>query len=174
MNIRHIPCIDVSQVLNTVFWLGKAASGCASYSGPTLNLKEFEGLLAQMKMVSEHSEEDRAGRGRRGRKTDNGVVVVWGMDLLVSCLCWGAGETHEAGNTFLFLLYHSYSYFRERQKRGAGYDLRKKIGSAHFIYWINWKFIQTVYFYCLGFLGKTVSFAFSLLFNQLLNPCIVL
>lgn len=47
------PCICISQVLNTVFWLGKAASGCASYSGPTLNLKEFEGLLAQMKLVSE-------------------------------------------------------------------------------------------------------------------------
>ena len=45
-------------MLNTVFWLGKAASGCASYSGPTLNLKEFEGLLAQMKVVSEHSEEE--------------------------------------------------------------------------------------------------------------------
>lgn len=37
-----------------MFWLGKAAGGCASYTGPTLNLKEFEGLLAQMKLVSEH------------------------------------------------------------------------------------------------------------------------
>ncbi|XP_044046326.1 LIM and calponin homology domains-containing protein 1-like isoform X10 [Siniperca chuatsi] len=43
----------LKNVLNTVFWLGKAASGCASYSGPTLNLKEFEGLLAQMKMEAE-------------------------------------------------------------------------------------------------------------------------
>lgn len=50
--------MNVPQVLNTVFWLGKAASGCASYSGPFLNLKEFEGLLAQMRVVSEHSEED--------------------------------------------------------------------------------------------------------------------
>ena len=58
------PSVGLSQVLNTVFWLGKAASGCASYSGPTLNLKEFEGLLAQMKLVSEQSEKDRAGRGR--------------------------------------------------------------------------------------------------------------
>lgn len=58
------PHINVSQVLNTVFWLGKAASGCASYSGPSLNLKEFEGLLAQMKVVSEHSEEDRVGGGQ--------------------------------------------------------------------------------------------------------------
>ncbi|KAK7929134.1 hypothetical protein WMY93_005529 [Mugilogobius chulae] len=43
----------LKNVLNTVFWLGKAASGCASYSGPTLNLKEFEGLLAQMKVSSQ-------------------------------------------------------------------------------------------------------------------------
>lgn len=43
------------QVLNTVFWLGKAANGVASYAGPSLNLKEFEGLLAQMKVVSGRS-----------------------------------------------------------------------------------------------------------------------
>lgn len=72
--------MDVSQVLNTVFWLGKAASGCASYSGPTLNLKEFEGLLAQMKVVSKQSEEDRAGRGRSWRQTDSGAEEVRGMD----------------------------------------------------------------------------------------------
>lgn len=45
--------MSACQVLNTVFWLGKAASGCPSYSGPNLNLKEFEGLLAQMKLVSQ-------------------------------------------------------------------------------------------------------------------------
>lgn len=64
MNEYHQnPNIHVPQVLNTVFWLGKAASSCTSYSGPTLNLKEFEGLLAQMKVVSELSEED-SERGR--------------------------------------------------------------------------------------------------------------
>lgn len=52
-------------MLNTVFWLGKAASGCASYSGPTLNVKEFEGLLAQMKVVSEHMEEWEIATWRR-------------------------------------------------------------------------------------------------------------
>lgn len=58
-------------MLNTVFWLGKAASGCASYSGPTLNLKEFEGLLAQMRVVSKHSsEEDGAGEEGKERETD--------------------------------------------------------------------------------------------------------
>ncbi|XP_041838657.1 LIM and calponin homology domains-containing protein 1-like isoform X2 [Melanotaenia boesemani] len=45
----------LKNVLNTMFWLGKAASGCASYSGPTLNLKEFEGLLAQMKVENEET-----------------------------------------------------------------------------------------------------------------------
>ncbi|KAG8516538.1 LIM and calponin homology domains-containing protein 1, partial [Galemys pyrenaicus] len=37
------------NVLVTIYWLGKAANSCASYSGTTLNLKEFEGLLAQMR-----------------------------------------------------------------------------------------------------------------------------
>lgn len=57
--------VSPPQVLNTVFWLGKAASGCASFSGPTLNLKEFEGLLAQMKVVSGPGEEDTGGRDRQ-------------------------------------------------------------------------------------------------------------
>lgn len=75
MNIHQSLYIYVSQVLNTVFWLGKAASGCASYSGPTLNLKEFEGLLAQMKVVSVHGgEEDRA---RRGDRQTERQIVVW-------------------------------------------------------------------------------------------------
>lgn len=60
------PHINVRQVLNTVFWLGKAAGGCPSYSGPSLNLKEFEGLLAQMKVVSEHRAEDIGGRRGQG------------------------------------------------------------------------------------------------------------
>lgn len=42
----------VSQVLVTIYWLGKAANSSASYSGTTLNLKEFEGLLAQMRKVT--------------------------------------------------------------------------------------------------------------------------
>lgn len=40
-----------TQVLITIYWLGKAANSCTSYSGPTLNLKEFEGLLAQIQKV---------------------------------------------------------------------------------------------------------------------------
>ncbi|XP_035765987.1 LIM and calponin homology domains-containing protein 1-like isoform X6 [Neolamprologus brichardi] len=53
-NLKDSDCNrKLKNVLNTVYWLGKAASGCASYTGPTLNLKEFEGLLAQMKLESE-------------------------------------------------------------------------------------------------------------------------
>ncbi|XP_070684312.1 LIM and calponin homology domains-containing protein 1-like [Pempheris klunzingeri] len=56
-NLKDSDCNrKLKNVLNTVFWLGKAASGCASFSGPTLNVKEFEGLLAQMKVVSEHGD----------------------------------------------------------------------------------------------------------------------
>ncbi|XP_010010243.1 PREDICTED: LIM and calponin homology domains-containing protein 1-like, partial [Nestor notabilis] len=39
----------LKNVLVTIYWLGKAANNCTSYSGSTLNLKEFEGLLAQMR-----------------------------------------------------------------------------------------------------------------------------
>ncbi|XP_074485575.1 LIM and calponin homology domains-containing protein 1-like isoform X6 [Sebastes fasciatus] len=53
-NLKDSDCNrKLKNVLNTVFWLGKAASGCTSYSGPTLNLKEFEGLLAQMRVETE-------------------------------------------------------------------------------------------------------------------------
>uniref|UniRef100_H3DMT7 LIM and calponin homology domains 1a n=1 Tax=Tetraodon nigroviridis TaxID=99883 RepID=H3DMT7_TETNG len=53
-NLKDSDCNrKLKNVLNTVFWLGKAAGSCASYSGPSLNLKEFEGLLAQMKVESE-------------------------------------------------------------------------------------------------------------------------
>lgn len=39
------------QVLITIYWLGRAANSCTSYNGPTLDLKEFEGLLSQMRKV---------------------------------------------------------------------------------------------------------------------------
>uniref|UniRef100_A0A087XUQ6 LIM and calponin homology domains 1a n=1 Tax=Poecilia formosa TaxID=48698 RepID=A0A087XUQ6_POEFO len=53
-NLKDSDCNrKLKNVLNTVFWLGKAASGCPSYTGPNLNLKEFEGLLAQMKLESD-------------------------------------------------------------------------------------------------------------------------
>lgn len=84
MNIHH----HVPQVLNTVFWLGKAAGSCTTFSGPSLNLKEFEGLLAQMKVVSG------LGEDKREEHADRGVEEVRGIHLFVSCLCWNAGHTH--------------------------------------------------------------------------------
>lgn len=89
-----------------MFWLGKAANGCASYSGPSLNLKEFEGLLAQMKLVSEHN---------GGGQTESGVEEVRGMDLLVSCLCWSAEQAHKTPQLLLF----------GGEKKGC--ELRKKV-----------------------------------------------
>ncbi|XP_055079719.1 LIM and calponin homology domains-containing protein 1-like isoform X2 [Periophthalmus magnuspinnatus] len=65
-NLKDSDCNrKLKNVLNTVFWLGKAASGCASYSGPTLNLKDFEGLLAQMRVDSEESGESSQKRSVR-------------------------------------------------------------------------------------------------------------
>lgn len=51
-------------------------------------------------------------------------------------------DTRDRRQTFLFLLHRSYFYFRERQKRQTGSELRKKIDCADFIYWINWKSVQ--------------------------------
>ncbi|XP_056892854.1 LIM and calponin homology domains-containing protein 1-like isoform X5 [Takifugu flavidus] len=65
-NLKDSDCNrKLKNVLNTVFWLGKAASSCTSYSGPALNLKEFEGLLAQMKVESEEGGEGPQKRGVR-------------------------------------------------------------------------------------------------------------
>ncbi|XP_062420649.1 LIM and calponin homology domains-containing protein 1-like isoform X2 [Pungitius pungitius] len=65
-NLKDSDCNrKIKNVLNTVFWLGKAASGCASYSGPTLNLKEFEGLLAQMQVDCEEGGDASLKRGVR-------------------------------------------------------------------------------------------------------------
>lgn len=46
-----VPSWFLMQVLITVYWLGRAANSCTSYSGPTLDLKEFEALLSQMQKV---------------------------------------------------------------------------------------------------------------------------
>ncbi|CAL1600908.1 unnamed protein product [Knipowitschia caucasica] len=55
-NLKDSDCTrKLKNVLNTVFWLGKAASACTPYTGPTLNHKEFEELLAHMKLESEES-----------------------------------------------------------------------------------------------------------------------
>ncbi|XP_037531085.1 LIM and calponin homology domains-containing protein 1 isoform X2 [Nematolebias whitei] len=43
----------LKNVLITIYWLGRAANSCTSYNGPTLDLKEFEGLLSQMRKEAE-------------------------------------------------------------------------------------------------------------------------
>ncbi|XP_075715537.1 LIM and calponin homology domains-containing protein 1 [Rhinoderma darwinii] len=59
------------NVLVTVYWLGKAANSCASYSGNHLDLKEFESLLAQMR--KENEEIDSPKRSIR----DSGYIDCW-------------------------------------------------------------------------------------------------
>ncbi|XP_033941735.1 LIM and calponin homology domains-containing protein 1-like isoform X7 [Pseudochaenichthys georgianus] len=72
-NLKDSDCNrKLKNVLNTLFWLGKAASGCASYSGPTLNLKEFEGLLAQMRL-----ETDESGDGSQKRSVRDSGYDCW-------------------------------------------------------------------------------------------------
>ncbi|XP_070253645.1 LIM and calponin homology domains-containing protein 1 isoform X5 [Myotis yumanensis] len=61
----------LKNVLVTIYWLGKAANSCASYSGTTLNLKEFEGLLAQMR--KETDDIDSPKRSIR----DSGYIDCW-------------------------------------------------------------------------------------------------
>ncbi|XP_067312847.1 LIM and calponin homology domains-containing protein 1 isoform X8 [Pseudorasbora parva] len=43
----------LKHVLITLYWLGRAANSSASYSGPTLDLQEFEELLSQMRREAE-------------------------------------------------------------------------------------------------------------------------
>uniref|UniRef100_A0A8C5PQY2 LIM and calponin homology domains 1 n=1 Tax=Leptobrachium leishanense TaxID=445787 RepID=A0A8C5PQY2_9ANUR len=59
------------NVLVTVYWLGKTANSCISYSGNQLDLKEFEGLLAQMRKENEELESPK--RSIR----DSGYVDCW-------------------------------------------------------------------------------------------------
>nr|XP_021141656.1 LIM and calponin homology domains-containing protein 1 isoform X7 [Columba livia] len=61
----------LKNVLVTIYWLGKAANNCTSYSGSTLNLKEFEGLLAQMRKETEDIESPK--RSIR----DSGYIDCW-------------------------------------------------------------------------------------------------
>ncbi|CAG04662.1 unnamed protein product, partial [Tetraodon nigroviridis] len=61
----------LKNVLITIYWLGRAANGCTSYSGPTLDLKEFEGLLSQMRKEAEETESPK--RNIR----DSGYIDCW-------------------------------------------------------------------------------------------------
>nr|XP_023647967.1 LIM and calponin homology domains-containing protein 1-like isoform X2 [Paramormyrops kingsleyae] len=56
-NVRVSDCSKkLKNVLITIYWLGRAANSFTSYSGPTLDLKEFEGLLSQMRKEAEVTE----------------------------------------------------------------------------------------------------------------------
>ncbi|XP_019381586.1 PREDICTED: LIM and calponin homology domains-containing protein 1 isoform X2 [Gavialis gangeticus] len=61
----------LKNVLVTIYWLGKAANSCTSYNGAALNLREFEGLLAQMRKETEDIESPK--RSIR----DSGYIDCW-------------------------------------------------------------------------------------------------
>ncbi|XP_057186773.1 LIM and calponin homology domains-containing protein 1a isoform X5 [Triplophysa rosa] len=63
----------LKNVLITIYWLGKAANSCATYNGPTLNLKEFEGLLSMMRKECVSEELDSPKRSIR----DSGYIDSW-------------------------------------------------------------------------------------------------
>ncbi|XP_043826372.1 LIM and calponin homology domains-containing protein 1 isoform X4 [Dromiciops gliroides] len=70
--VKSIDCSrKLKNVLVTIYWLGKAANSCTAYSGTTLNLKEFEGLLAQMR--KETDDIDSPKRSIR----DSGYIDCW-------------------------------------------------------------------------------------------------
>uniref|UniRef100_A0A8C4UEW0 LIM and calponin homology domains 1 n=1 Tax=Falco tinnunculus TaxID=100819 RepID=A0A8C4UEW0_FALTI len=72
VTIKNTDCSrKLKNVLVTIYWLGKAANSCTSYSGSTLNLKEFEGLLAQMRKETEDIESPK--RSIR----DSGYIDCW-------------------------------------------------------------------------------------------------
>ncbi|XP_051754967.1 LIM and calponin homology domains-containing protein 1a isoform X4 [Ctenopharyngodon idella] len=63
----------LKNVLITIYWLGKAANSCATYNGPTLDLKEFEGLLSMMRKECVNEELDSPKRSIR----DSGYIDSW-------------------------------------------------------------------------------------------------
>ncbi|XP_062865274.1 LIM and calponin homology domains-containing protein 1a isoform X2 [Trichomycterus rosablanca] len=63
----------LKNVLITLYWLGKTANVCEAYSGPTLDLKEFEGLLSMTRKDCINEESDSPKRSVR----DSGCVDNW-------------------------------------------------------------------------------------------------
>ncbi|KAG7328969.1 hypothetical protein KOW79_007143 [Hemibagrus wyckioides] len=61
----------LKNVLITIYWLGRAANSSATYNGPTLDLREFEGLLLQMR--KEVEDWDSPKRSIR----DSGYIDCW-------------------------------------------------------------------------------------------------
>ncbi|KAM4809255.1 LIM and calponin homology domains-containing protein 1 isoform 2-T2 [Rhinophrynus dorsalis] len=70
--VRTTDCTrKLRNVLVTIYWLGKAANSCTSYSGNNLDLKEFEGMLAQIRKENEEIESPK--RSIR----DSGYIDCW-------------------------------------------------------------------------------------------------
>ncbi|MEQ2258664.1 LIM and calponin domains-containing protein 1 [Xenotaenia resolanae] len=61
----------LKNVLITIYWLGRAANSYTSYNGPTLDLKEFEGLLSQMRKEAEAAESPQCSI------RDSGYIDCW-------------------------------------------------------------------------------------------------
>ncbi|XP_043093249.1 LIM and calponin homology domains-containing protein 1a isoform X3 [Puntigrus tetrazona] len=66
-------CRKLKNVLITIYWLGKAANSCTTYNGPTLDLKEFEGLLSMMRKECVNEDLDSPKRSIR----DSGYIDSW-------------------------------------------------------------------------------------------------
>ncbi|TRY94472.1 hypothetical protein DNTS_004614 [Danionella cerebrum] len=64
----------LKNVLITIYWLGKAANSCATYNGPTLNLKAFEGLLS---MIRKECVNEEAEDSRKRSIRDSGYIDSW-------------------------------------------------------------------------------------------------
>ncbi|XP_044537677.1 LIM and calponin homology domains-containing protein 1 [Gracilinanus agilis] len=72
VTVKSIDCSrKLKNVLVTIYWLGKAANSCTAFSGTPLNLKEFEGLLAQMRKETDDIESPK--RSIR----DSGYIDCW-------------------------------------------------------------------------------------------------
>ncbi|XP_049646066.1 LIM and calponin homology domains-containing protein 1 isoform X3 [Suncus etruscus] len=72
VTVKSLDCSrKLKNVLVTIYWLGKAANNCTSYNGATLNLKEFEGLLTQLKKETDDIESPK--RSIR----DSGYIDCW-------------------------------------------------------------------------------------------------
>ncbi|KAM6440679.1 LIM and calponin homology domains-containing protein 1 isoform 7-T7 [Liasis olivaceus] len=72
ITIKSLDCSrKLKNVLVTIYWLGKTANNSSYYSGAPLNLKEFEGLLTQMRKDTDDIESPK--RSIR----DSGYVDCW-------------------------------------------------------------------------------------------------